>query len=1370
MSLHLPGVRFVLGRARFRSVSVSALLLGVGCAAHDSGTSGGVEDGVAQTQAALVAPGAPVALSVAYAIELPADLTLSALAVSGGQLEIGDRASIKTSAGEYAPVGSVGPATLNVGADAKTGRIVSKSDVFLRERAEVHGALVTAGVVQKQNGTTVTGTVKERQSVVTRTLRRRADFGARTGGISLEPNVKRVQPVAPGNYATLTLKTGSEATLIAGEYFFDEINIEPGAKLFIDNTGGTTYVLSNRLTNVKGNIAGKSGGYPALLLSYLGTTEALISAAFRGSIVAPNGTLHLAPVAGNSHQGTFIAKKVVVAADTAIVQRPIPWVDMVVSVSKPQVCSGESFRVSVVARDSADPTKVPTILIDGAPSAQAWDQPVGGVGKRLVPVSATMSDGAVQSQLASVQVVACPNASSPNPILYGEAHIYDADVVDFTLGNPEEFEDGTASYSWSFGDGTTATSAAGAISHKYDWSQDPNQRSRAMDVTVTVKRSGLPDVSATRTFVVWNTYALSKARGAIEPPTSLASPVLTAQGANLMAEVTFKNLEASALTFTRRRIDRIACDANANIAYGSEETTSLTVPAKGQLTEPFSLPAAGVDASICAVNVHYWGTAAGTRAQASVQLDVPARFGSGVPVPELGNRLLNHVVDAGLVSNPNLITEEELHAVYRDRKVRYSVTNNVFYQAAPPADEPCDPDNPGSPPSSGFSCQASGQWETESSGGPSGAHIANAMKGDTVVVRSCSGFIKTLMAKVDPPQVWTHSGIMTNNRYEVTQSTGHDGWLEAHPNGSFDEPTDGFEEQALRYLWPGTLTSTVEEAFDTGRRVRSPDGDEYGVRGFNPSEARCNGDRNIVYPRVVKPAPEMDALVRPRLQAAADASKTIRGHYRFGTYSAAQATPANDPNGPSPIDNTDGGSQTYGAVPTVCSQLVRLALIADGTVVDANKTLPTPGDVQGGPADGLFFYDSDERKAAADALYSSLYNKVVMELEKLEAKTDDYWWASAGGGALLFGAPGAALGFLGTETTGTTITWATDAPDDVANQVVNCFASDYCSEDAKDSERWQDPGNGFSVSPDDIVNYYDAPNADGSGGVYGYHERLVYRGKRFRPKFTWQPAPGTRTLTGTVLEEDGTPAALASVELKGTDKAATTDASGRFSIVAAPGGNVFLHAQKWTGPENTGELREGDACYVPDASAPDLLLNVDCQDFATPLGSPAAAEVTIKLGGRDQRFRKVIITGTVRMNDCDCCGPATCPDVGSATFLETCLVSPLQREDTFSVGADQICEDEVGVSVSGKCTLLPDDRTVLVEGTNKLFEAGSDSCGGNEEEDSQGFSHQVTADASVNIYAPMLNNSGECPFFPFPFDCSDTAQFDTFKAENKVAE
>lgn len=74
-----------------------------------------------------------------------------------------------------------------------------------------------------------------------------------------------------------------------------------------------------------------------------------------------------------------------------------------------------------------------------------------------------------------------------------------------------------------------------------------------------------------------------------------------------------------------------------------------------------------------------------------------------------------------------------------------------------------------------------------------------------------------------------------------------------------------------------------------------------------------------------------------------------------------------------------------------------------------------------------------------------------------------------------------------------------------------------------------------------------------------------------------------------------------------------------------------------------------------------------------------------------------------------------------------------------------------------------------MEGTNKLFEASGGSCGGSEEKTSGAFSQLIGAGKSANIYFPMLNDTDYC-WALFPFDCSNTAQFDTFRAENKVAE
>ena len=125
---------------------------------------------------------------------------------------------------------------------------------------------------------------------------------------------------------------------------------------------------------------------------------------------------------------------------------------------------------------------------------------------------------------------------------------------------------------------------------------------------------------------------------------------------------------------------------------------------------------------------------------------------------------------------------------------------------------------------------------------------------------------------------------------------------------------------------------------------------------------------------------------------------------------------------------------------TVCSELIWSATKRAGVQVE--DTMVEPGD-RPHPSDpaklGLFSYSQAERIAGGEYLYQRVYNEFYEE-----------------------------SGWLGR--------LLTDAPSDGANQIVNCFASDWCDTNAKDSERWRDPGSGIAVSPDDIT-HWDLPPA-----------------------------------------------------------------------------------------------------------------------------------------------------------------------------------------------------------------------------------------------------------------------------------------------------
>lgn len=1334
--------------------------------------------------------------NIRYEYWVPTGVAAQSIAILGfNDVMIADRAEIKSPDGSHAPVAGSGAGTVQLGVSAKTGSILTTGNVFLQERAHVFGDLVTAKNFNHQSEFTVDGVTRAQTTVPTRKVTGSKTIRFTTGdrNVSLEPGQVLQTPVAPGGYDSLTIKQNAKLTLLAGDYYFGQINIEPGATIVFDNSAGTTFLYVGDVFNFKGKMVPKLAGAGIKLHStFLGGGQVFVSGPFRGAIVAPNGSINLeVPPANEHHEGTFFGKSVRVAPDTLVIRKSLSSMIRSVKFSKSPVCPGESVTATVDAVDPSGDAQAPAVTINGVPGSTLTDQFFGAPGPRYVAVTARTADGSLESTLEQLMVASCPNASSPQPALVAEPDLFHPGQVVLSVANANSFDDGTAQYKWKFGDGANATTSVPTTNHDFTASVPLTALNKPFEVSVTVTRSGLADATGTRTLVIWNDYAVSSRRGALEPPAEPIDPRLSISGGVASASVKFKNLEPTVLSYNKRRVDVVPCDGDTAPAVGAVETISITVPATGEVTQSVQIPASLLSASTCGVTIHFWGaTAAGAKAQTSVTLEMPPKASAAVPVDAHLNAMLNYLVDQGLVSSDRTIDEETISRLYRERKIRYSVATGTFYQTGPAptptSGSECDPDNPGTPPTGGnYSCQPSGTWTVESPGWVAGAHIVNALKGDALIARFCGGQVQKILGALNPQQMYTHSAMMTKNFIEIRQSTGAPDYLMAHPNGVVGQPTDGFQESALRYLWPGVITNSVDEAFSGGRELTDPDGTSYAVNGFAPGDVRCEGDQNIIYPRVVKPAPDHELTARPRLLNAAEAAKTISGHYRFSQFSNATDALYSDSDGPAAQDIPSSGSgfgaglKMYGPSRTTCSSFLRYALQAAGADLDKDTDLPQKSDVTNHPAEGLFYYDANERLAAGNALYSATYNEVQYQIDLVNSEVSDYWWVGAVGTVglgLVFGPAGAAVGLASTFAIGyfgTVFKWATDAPDDVANQITNCFSSDYCGEGAKDSENWQNPGEGYSVSPDNILDHYDAPDPVKSpNGVYGYSERMKYRGKRYHQVFKWMPAAGTRRVCGTVLNGT-TPEANAQVEVQGIPGATqVSDADGKFCFDAIPGGNISVHAAKTIGTYPTEEQWEGVSCFTPDPGS-EQWLAAKCSDFSVTNATPLAeTDVTIK--GPDAQYRKVQITATVSLRDADCYVSDTWG--GPYTYFRTCTVGPNpgeQEAPLAEMGQYDLCASEVGMKITGKCT-WQSKGFVKVDLTSQFYEAGAGSCGANDLEDTESTSFTVKPNGveqsfpSSDLY---LLNSGLC-FTPIgiPWELDDEAWVSYVKAKNIIAD
>src|SRR5262245_9771210 len=297
--------------------------------------------------------------------------------------------------------------------------------------------------------------------------------------------------------------------------------------------------------------------------------------------------------------------------------------------------------------------------------------------------------------------------------------------------------------------------------------------------------------------------------------------------------------------------------------------------------------------------------------------------------------------------------------------------------------------------------------------------LKNARKGDLLLSPGGpSGVIGALLSALNPPQDYSHMGIVIEDDGTdgtvVRHCTTSEDWLNSRKftTGTVfegtplaqDIPLHGFRSDAVRYLWPGTITQTVEIAFKGAKdelyrdEVYAVDNagnfiwqnDDFGkpqkiVRErfavadipCSEDDARATGKSFLIHALTFDPV-SVDAIrdtpahianplivqpcllketprVRACLERIAEAAKGLRGHYRFFAYSDGSV--GVNPDGPVTLEGvsepycsagiyvTDPITQTRGMV---CSSFIWTAaqmandLASPKILLDGRPGLPEP--------------------------------------------------------------------------------------------------------------------------------------------------------------------------------------------------------------------------------------------------------------------------------------------------------------------------------------------------------------------------------------------------------------------------------------------
>ena len=810
-----------------------------------------------------------------------------------------------------------------------------------------------------------------------------------------------------------------------------------------------------------------------------------------------------------------------------------------------------------------------------------------------------------------------------------------------------------AVYTWQL-DGVSVGSARSSISHDFGPHLDPNRAYGVFHIAVTITDPHAAPITIRRSVTVANHYNLMKRRGVLQPGIEVSDESVRFERGQWKASFSVRNPEPFAMTLGSRRVElvfdtppaptpspktapRVSASAHAtpsiaaiaDIAHGAAETVHEVLPAKATKQIEISLPHGRLAKNVVAIIVHYSGVGPNQQPiRVTAAFDIPQHVPSVKLLTPAASAAIGSLAKAGLVANPKSVKTTEIKKLVASRAISAKAVTALTqpelphvmdaHMPPPPAVEgqECDPWNLPDVVPDGMFCMPTA--ETRHVMMP--ARFMNANKGDIILSPGDGSLISQTLAAVSPSQPYSHSGMMTRNRDEITHST-----------ASMERMTDsdyagegGFRPDILKFLWPGAITQTIQHAVDGEKFVDPENGKPYQIGGFGSMQSALDlggSGSPTAWAMVVKPDPEHETTeARAKLHAIADfhAAQQGKSHYRFFCYTK----PAIGLTDKAP----DSAKWAAGTFPSVCSSLIWMSIKHSGETIEGALE---PADMAGGAQiatdtpDGLYVYQADERLAAGEVLYDQIAHLATMAAGQ--------FWAAV-----------------------------TDIKDNLGNQVLNAFATDWCDDDATDSDAWKQTTDANAVSPQNLM-FYDSP-------LYGYSEPLIYRDQRMEEVtiYKWKLVKQTGTVTGHV-KFNGNAVAGADVQITAAMQT-HTDANGKFTIENVPVGDVIIEAQK-----------EIDSMRM--SAAPHATVTAN-----------HTTDITIDLKAPSHVFRRIVIDGTLAVTDYEFAAaayPHNYSDFNGLADLDPGTATHVTK--TF----DCVCDDDTLGRLFLTFDLQPDDSVIV---------------------------------------------------------------------------
>jgi hypothetical protein len=266
-------------------------------------------------------PGTPEEFSVA----IPSGSPIGKVFLSGTEkLLIDDRVTLGVT-GKLPTIYSGGTAQSKFASvvQAHINVLAKGADLYLASQSRTYGSIQTGGTVTRQDATVKVDGGVTTAPVSAPAVKWTVKWPDGGEGDFAHPVDAPNKVLARGRYAKVTVGSRASLTFTSGDYYLDELRVEPLAKIYVDASGGPVRIYTRTTLYLNVGVIYTGGTKGDLFLGHLGTSSAWFEEAIVATVVAPKASIELRrPASGKPHEGTFFGKSVHVLSDATVLHIP----------------------------------------------------------------------------------------------------------------------------------------------------------------------------------------------------------------------------------------------------------------------------------------------------------------------------------------------------------------------------------------------------------------------------------------------------------------------------------------------------------------------------------------------------------------------------------------------------------------------------------------------------------------------------------------------------------------------------------------------------------------------------------------------------------------------------------------------------------------------------------------------------------------------------------------------------------------------------------------------------------------------------------------------------------------------------------------